>query len=67
MIDVQKVAAFTKSMLDERFSGYVLVGFVAGCDAPVQISNCDQSEVKRLALIASLQEAEMILSEAGKE
>lgn len=65
MINVQAVADATRSMLDERFSGYALVGFVAGCDVPVMILNNDNSEVKRLALISKLAEAEMELCEAG--
>lgn len=67
MIDTEAIVDSTKSVLDERFAGYVLIGFVAGCDDSVTIINNDRSELKRLALIAKLQEAEMRLAEDGPE
>lgn len=64
-IDTQAVGDSIKSVLDERLSGYALVGFIAGCDQPVMIINSDGSELKRLALISKLHEAEMELWAAG--
>jgi len=54
-VNVNAVVRTVKSVLDERFSGYAIVGFVAGCDVPLTIINTDGSELRRLALRAQLQ------------
>lgn len=66
-VNVMAVARAAKSMLDERFSGYALIGFIAGCDVPLTIINTDRSELRKLALMAKLQEAERDIAMIGEE
>lgn len=61
------IASATKSMLDERFAGYALVAFVAGCDHPMTIINTNLEQKTRMALQTMLQEASFALGEPGRE
>lgn len=64
---LKSIATATKSMLDERFAGYALVGFVAGCDEPMTIINAAADTKTRMALQTMLQEACMELGEPRED
>jgi hypothetical protein len=62
----QAIAESCASILDERFSGYALVGYVAGTDEPVTVINIDGSSMRCHALRTMLDEAEYTLERALK-
>ena len=63
-INVVSIATATEAMLGERFDGFALVGFVAGCDYPMTIIN-PINPLKRMALQTMLQEAALDLATAA--
>lgn len=55
-INMDSVATATKAMLDERFDGYVLVGFVAGTEHPMFLEFVGSPRT-RMALESLLRQA----------